>query len=92
MVFSPAHSNSDHVTMHRHQTMDKYSQAAMRSIGIPVVDAAVVTQSRFEESYDGVHFLFSFSQGSSEAWFGSVSFMVGQVVLNTIFQTCAGAA
>ena len=85
-VFSPAHAGTDYVTTYRHQKYDRYAQGVMRGLGVPVVDAAAVTQSQWESAYDGLHYL----RGGNDNWIGSTSGMVFQVILNTIFPNCVG--
>ncbi len=55
-------------------------QAAMRDIGVEIVDLTSVTQSYFDGTYDGLHYLFRDE--------GRVSNMMLQVILNALFPTC----
>jgi hypothetical protein len=83
-IFSQAHAGTDYVTTHRHQKIDEYAREQMEKIGVPVVDGGAITKSMWESAYDGLHYL----RGSSDNWYGSVSTMVSQAVLNAIFPDC----
>lgn len=63
----------------------QYSEAAMRSIGVPIADNRAVTQSRWEASYDGLHYA---STTSGDNWASQVASMEYQVVMNVIFPKC----
>ncbi len=83
-IFSQAHAGTDYVTTHRQQTYDRYVREEMKKIGVPVADGTAITQSQWESAYDGLHYL----RGSSDNWYGQVSQMVFQSILNIAFPTC----
>lgn len=88
-IFSQAHSHSEHLTSWRAVTYWKMARKAMEELGIPVVDTFRLTQSRWEDSYDGLHY----SQSTIEdPGHGLASAMAQQAVLNAIFPTCSGSA
>jgi hypothetical protein len=65
--------------------MNQMSRLAMKSMSIPILDAMVVTQSMWESSNDGLHYM---SGHQSDVWKGHTGSFVFQVALNTIFPTC----
>jgi hypothetical protein len=83
-VFSQAHAGTDYVTTHRVLTFDRMCRDAMTKIGVPILDATMITQSFWESAYDGLHYL----RGNSDNWNGHTSQMVFHVLLNGIFPTC----
>ena len=92
-VFSPAHAGTDYVSTHRVLKFDRMCREAMKAIGVPIVDATAVTQSMWEASWDGVHYL----RGSNDNWNGHISNMVFQVcwthcVRRRTCGRCRGAA
>lgn len=86
-IFGPAHAGSEHVTVFRHQSLEKHSQRVMRSLGVPIIDAGAITQSRLEDAYDGLHYL---KQVGENDWVGCTAAMTMQVALNVIFPHCIG--
>ena len=47
----------------------------MQSMGVPVIDTTMVTQSMWEAASDGIHYL----QGNGDNWYGSIGTAVVQV-------------
>lgn len=88
-VFSQARSGNIYLSTARARLQSKYIADAMRELGFPIVDAEIITQSRWDASYDGLHYA---SAGGTvdESWYSQVSYMVYQAVLNTVFPTCSG--
>jgi hypothetical protein len=84
-VFSPPQRGADFVTTHRVLAMDQLSRAAVAIIGVPIVDATMISQSQWESSHDGVHYF----KGSNDMWNGHMATMVAQAALNAIFPTCS---
>ncbi len=84
-IFSQAHAGTDYVTTHRQQTYDRYVRNKMESIGVPIVDASAITKGQWEAAYDGLHYF----MGANDLWYGSVSTMVFQAILNIIFPDCS---
>jgi hypothetical protein len=87
VVFSQAHAGTDYVTTHRVLTYDRMCRDAMTKIGVPILDAAMLTQSRWEAAYDGVHYL----SGSNDNWNGHVSWMVFHAAMNVLFPKCGSS-
>lgn len=85
-VFSGARPYNIHLTTHRTQLQTELSERVMRELGVPIVDAAKITRSRMDASYDGIHYANNGQE--ADEWVSQVSNMVYQVVLNTIFPDC----
>jgi hypothetical protein len=83
-VLSQAHAGTPHVTTHRVLAMDRAARHAMTKIGVPILDATMMTQSQWEAAYDGLHYL----RGSNDNWNGNVAVMVFHAGLNAIFPDC----
>ena len=84
-LFSQAHEGTDYVTTYRQQVYEAYARKVVEGMGIPVADAGIITKAMWEAAYDGLHYL----KGSSDNWYGSVSSMVFQAILNVIFPDCS---
>ena len=69
--------------------MERYSKQLMRNMGIEVMDAGIITQSRFEASYDGLHYLL---KTGDDNWMSQVANMVAHVMMNTVMTTCGELA
>ena len=80
-MFGNTQPHNVYMTTARAAAMSAYAEAAMRKLGLPVIDAWSMTQSRWDAYTDGV----------SLAAESGVSWMVYQVMLNTLFPTCTGA-
>ncbi len=65
--------------------MSKLSEDVMRGMGVSVADAAIVTQSRWDATRDGVHYA---TNDGKDNWYGQVTYMVYEVIMNTIFPDC----
>jgi hypothetical protein len=68
--------------------MSRYDQLAsekMEAAGIPTINTVAVTQSRMEDSWDGLHYMRSTIEDPGH---GLVSSMVQQIVLNAVFPYC----
>ena len=91
-TFGKARPANDYMTTARTTVMSRHSVELMASLGIPVVDAGIITQSRWDSSHDGLHYGSpqNTEDGRGVVWAGQVSFMVAHVVLNTVFPTCSG--
>lgn len=77
---------NDYVTLHRTELFTRLTQDMMKSIGVPIVDAANLTRSRWEATWDGMHFA-AMLQGDN--WGSQVASMFYQMVLNTMFPLCS---
>ena len=88
-TYSPAHAGTDWVTTHRVLTMDRYAQAVVRDIGVDVIDATIVTQSQWESSYDGLHYL---KGRYDDRWYGKTSEALFHVTLAAVLSGCSGEA
>lgn len=66
-------------------TFEKVATDAMRGMGFPILDAGKITQSRWESSYDGLHYLLQYSLDN---WASHTSNMIAQAMLNVLFQSC----
>lgn len=76
------------MTTHRTRVFSEISEAAVRKVGIPVIDWGAVTQSRWDASYDGLHY--ASNMGGEDNVVGQVTMSEYQVALNVIFPTCTG--
>jgi hypothetical protein len=65
--------------------MDEMSRQAMKAMNITIVDAKIVTQSMWESSYDGLHYLYGCE---NDNWSGHTSSFIFQIILNAIFSVC----
>ena len=84
-TFSQAHAGTDYVSTFRQQYYNEYALAWMRKMGVPVVNAAAMTKTQWENAYDGLHYL----RGSNDFWAGCVSHTVFQAILNVAYPTCS---
>ena len=84
-TFAHARTGNVYMSTHRTTMFTKQSEAVMRKIGVPVVDGLAVTQSRWEASYDGLHYA---SDIGGDNWGSQVAMMLYEVVLNVMFQRC----
>lgn len=87
-TFSKGRKQNSYLTAARMAVMAQYEASVMRSLGIPVADARMVTQSRWDATYDGIHYARPIRTELSDHWVGVVSGMFSQVVLNTVFSGC----
>ena len=84
-TFAHARPGNVYMSTHRTTTFTKLSEAVMRKIGVPVVDGLAVTQSRWDASYDGLHYA---NRVEGDNWGSQVAMMLYEVVLNVMFQRC----
>lgn len=84
-VFAHARHENVYLSTHRAIMSTRYSESVMRSMGVPIADAYQVTQSRWDDCHDGLHYARNMA---ADHWGGQVAFMVSEVVLNTVFPTC----
>lgn len=82
---SRARPGNVYMTTHRTAMFTYYSESVMRSLGVPVVDARSLTQSRWESSYDGLHYA---AQMGGDNWGSQVASMEFQTALNVVFPVC----
>ena len=93
--YSPAHvlsslrADAAHTSWHNIAMLDAHARAMLSMIGASVIDVAAVSQSMWEATYDGVHYL---RRGSDGVWRGCVSGMMFQVALNAMFPDCDGTS
>ena len=85
-TFSTARSANVYMSSHRTRTFSSYSEVLARSHGIPVIDLYQVTQSRWESSYDGLHY--APTHQYEDDYSSDVSMMEFQVTLNAVFRDC----
>eukprot|EP01087_Luapelamoeba_hula_P007216 TRINITY_DN1752_c1_g1_i3.p1 TRINITY_DN1752_c1_g1~~TRINITY_DN1752_c1_g1_i3.p1 ORF type:complete len:812 (-),score=121.14 TRINITY_DN1752_c1_g1_i3:249-2684(-) len=70
-----------------HTRMRKFNDFAVpiaRRLGFKIVDVITPTASRYDSTWDGVHYSIP---GNGE-WNGPVSHMITQIMLNTLFAKC----
>lgn len=65
----------------------EYSAGVMRGLGVPVIDFALMTQSRWDACSDGLHYCISIS---TDYLSGQVATGEFQLALNVIFPECSG--
>lgn len=87
-TFCQARSGNVFMSSLRTTRSTLYAEEVMRRLGVPIVDGRSITTSRWDASYDGLHY--AMTSGGSDAWYSQVSSQVFQAVLNTIFPTCNG--
>ena len=75
-----------YMTSHRTRRFSLHSEAVMRSIGVPIVDWYQLTQSRWDASYDGLHYAGQLD--GNDYMGGQVPMMEYQVGLNALFPEC----
>eukprot|EP00300_Choanocystis_sp_HF-7_P027434 c32543_g1_i1.p1 GENE.c32543_g1_i1~~c32543_g1_i1.p1 ORF type:complete len:745 (+),score=89.81 c32543_g1_i1:1029-3263(+) len=85
-IFSQAHSHSEHLTSWRSTVYSRLATQRMRNLGISTLDTFSMTQSRWEDSWDGLHYMQSTIEDPGH---GIASAMVQQAVLNAVFPTCS---
>lgn len=85
-VHAPPHDRDrkEVITSARMVEYNNYATQIIRGLGIEVVDLLTPTWSRYDNSWDGVHY----SRAGGGMWVGSVSYMNAQIVLNVAFGTC----
>ena len=88
-IFSQAHAGSKWLSQSRIRRYDTYAAERMREAGLEILETSIITQSRMEDSWDGLHFLRM--GGDNDPGHGLVSSMVQQALLNAIFPACQGA-
>lgn len=88
-VVTQARPENVYLTQHRVIEFEKYSKSVMRGMGFPIFDAGMMSQSRWDASYDGLHYLLQYSPDN---WASHTSNMMAQAMMNVIFPTCSAVA
>ena len=86
-TFSHARTGNIYMSTHRTTRFTQHMEGVMRDMGVPIVDGRAITQSRWDASYDGLHYA---SVINGDNWGSQVASMEYQVVMNTVFPTCTG--
>eukprot|EP00298_Acanthocystis_sp_HF-20_P016473 c21491_g1_i1.p1 GENE.c21491_g1_i1~~c21491_g1_i1.p1 ORF type:complete len:416 (-),score=142.09 c21491_g1_i1:30-1277(-) len=87
-TFSQAHPDSPWLTQSRVSKYDSFAANIFKQSGMGIIDTTSLTQSRMEDSWDGLHFMRSTIEDCGH---GLVSTMVQQTILNAIFPDCDGS-
>lgn len=86
-VVSQGREHNTYITTQRAKAQEEYSVELMKRMGVSIVDGWRITQSRWDASYDGIHYLLQFGP---DYWVSHTSNMVTQVLFNVIFPNCSG--
>eukprot|EP00300_Choanocystis_sp_HF-7_P017576 c19767_g1_i2.p1 GENE.c19767_g1_i2~~c19767_g1_i2.p1 ORF type:complete len:235 (+),score=52.82 c19767_g1_i2:77-781(+) len=84
-VFSQAHPRSEFLTSARFLRYTAYAKQKLGEIGVIVADGIAMSQTRWEDAYDGLHYMRSTTEDPGH---GLVSSMFQQVILNSVFGSC----
>ena len=74
------------ITTPRFELYNNMAKEIAREAGFMIADIVSPTRTRFDSTWDGVHY----SIAGAGSWKGPASFMMEQIVLNMIFDDCIG--
>ena len=85
-ILASPHAGAATLSVARASAFSHATAALARAVpSVEIVDAAAITAARWEDTWDGVHYL----RDSNGVWLGLVSSMVAMAELNALFRDCA---
>ena len=76
---------TEFITQSRNENFASIAQELLKDTSMIYFDAVDITQGRWDESWDGLHYLSGY-----ETWRGHAASMFVQVWLNELFGSCIG--
>jgi len=84
-IFGAAHAGTEHITQGRNERFREIAIERASLLGFRPFDSFHITRARWEESWDGLHFLAGYEQ-----WRGHVAATFVQAWLNELLGSCTG--